>query len=120
MSQTATVETADRSRDSTEGTAAIPGLRPEISRFLHAGKSADNEAMVETLGVFLATAVVLSLGVIAAYVIGLVVVSVVTACRRARPDPLREDLDRILDEILGRRDRVTSAVLPSPHGAYRR
>ena len=59
--------------------------------------------MVEVLGVLLAAVVVVSLCVIAAYVVGFVVLSVITVCRRARPDPLAGDLDRVLEEILGRR-----------------
>ncbi len=69
--------------------------------------------MVEALRVLLAAVVVVSLCVIAAYVIGFAVLSVVTVCRRGRPDPLREDLDRALEEILGQSGRPEPTV-PRP------
>ncbi len=69
--------------------------------------------MVEALRAVLAVMLAVSLCLIAAYVVGFLVVSVVTVYRRVRPDPLYEDLDRALEEILGRSAAAEPAVAPS-------
>ncbi len=74
--------------------------------------------MVEALRILLAAVVVVSLCAIAAYVVGFLAVSVVTVRRRGRPDPLLEDLDRALEEILGRSGRPEPTVQRS-RGAQR-
>ena len=45
---------------------------------------------------------VVALCTIAVYVVGFVAIAVSTVVGRTRPDPLSEDLDRVLGEILGR------------------
>ena len=45
---------------------------------------------------------VVALCTIAVYVVGFVAIVVSTVVGRTRPDPLSEDLDRVLGEILGR------------------
>ncbi len=72
--------------------------------------------MVEALRVLLTALVVVSLCVIAAYVVGFLAVSVATVHRRSRPDPLVEDLDRALAEILGRSGRPEPTVHRSRGG----
>ena len=72
--------------------------------------------MVEALRVLLTALVVVSLCVIAAYVVGFLAVTVATVHRRSRPDPLVEDLDRVLAEILGRSGRPEPSVHRSPGG----
>lgn len=58
--------------------------------------------MLDVLRLTLAAMVAASLGLVAAYAIGFVVIALVTKARRRRPDPLARELDRVLDEILGR------------------
>lgn len=58
--------------------------------------------MGEALHLLLVGLVVASLLVVVAYVAGFLVLAVVTAFRRRRPDPLSLELDRALDEILSR------------------
>jgi hypothetical protein len=72
--------------------------------------------MVEALRVLLTALVGVSLCAIAAYVVGFIAVSVATVHRRSRPDPLLEDLDRALEEILGRSGKPEPAVQRSRGG----
>jgi membrane protein implicated in regulation of membrane protease activity len=74
--------------------------------------------MVEVLWV-LSAPVVVSLCVIAAYLVGFLVLSVVTVCRRGRPSPLSEELDQVLDEILGRTGAVRHTLQRSHEGLSR-
>ena len=74
--------------------------------------------MIEALHLLLICVMVASLCAIAVYVVGFVAVAVLTLRRRARPDPLAEELDRVLAEIVGVRAGVRPAVGRSP-GRYR-
>lgn len=56
--------------------------------------------MVEALRVGLGVLVVASLIILVAYVVGFLAVVLWTVLRRSRRDPLAEELDQILDEIL--------------------
>jgi hypothetical protein len=60
--------------------------------------------MVEALRVLLEILAVVALCTIAVYVVGFVAIAVSTVVGRTRPDPLSEDLDHVLGEILGRRE----------------
>ena len=75
--------------------------------------------MVEVLWVLLTAAVVVSLCATAAYVAGFLVLSVVTVCRRPRPSPLSEELDQVLEEILGRTGAAGHTLEPSHGGSPR-
>lgn len=73
--------------------------------------------MVEALRVLLEILVVVALCTIAVYVVGFAAIAVSTVVGRARPDPLSEDLDHALGEILARREgRLEDAAL---HGERR-
>lgn len=69
--------------------------------------------VVEALGVFLAMLVVVSLLTIVAYVGVAVAVAVKTLRGSSRRDPLEEDLDRVLEEILGRSPETALSIFDS-------
>ena len=75
--------------------------------------------MVEVLWVLLSAPVVVSLCVIAAYLVGFLVLSEVTVCRRGRPSRLSEGLDQVLEEILGRSGAVGHTLQRSHEGLPR-
>ena len=68
------------------------------------------EPMGEFVQVVFTVVVVASLVAIIAYVMVFFVMVVLTLGQRPVHDPVAQDLDRILEEILGPRDRVSSAV----------
>lgn len=70
--------------------------------------------MVEVLRIVLGVLVVVSLATIVAYVLVFFAVAAWTVLTGSRRDPLRDDLDRVLAEIVG--PRAPLARAPGPAG----
>ena len=96
------MESPTRLDDSTGGDRGISGPQTRDLRVPSARDAVHHGLVVEALRVLLEILAVVALCTIAVYVVGFVVVAVSTVVGRARLDPLSEDLDRVLGEILGR------------------
>jgi hypothetical protein len=75
--------------------------------------------MAEALRVLLDALVVASSCTIATYAVAFVVIAVSTTARRARPDPLAAELDRVLEEILAPSGAVQPEAVRSGRGRRR-
>ena len=75
-------------------------------------RGGDHGSVIEILRIFLGVLVVASLAAIVAYALAFLGVAAWTVLTRSQRDPLRDELDRVLAEIVGPRGPGVPAATP--------